>query len=81
MIRGLLKRVERLEALQQANTGLREAWIETLSGWDGERHLAMVSAPGAGRCIFQERRGPGPQLGDFGKFGWVLRLSTAEMNL
>jgi hypothetical protein len=79
MMRSLLKRVERLEA-QQANMGLRDALIETLSDWDGERHLAMVSAD-AGRCIFQERRGPGPQLGDFGKFGWVLRLSTAEMNL
>jgi hypothetical protein len=75
------KRVERLEALQakQANTELRDALIETLSGWDGERHLAMVSAPDAERCIFQERHGPGPQLADFGEFSWVLRLSSDEM--
>src|ERR1700693_6325295 len=47
------KRVERLEALEakQANTELRDALIETLSGWDGERHLAMVSAPDAERCV------------------------------
>jgi len=76
------KRIQRLEAAEtkQANTELPDAWIEMLSGWEGERHLAMVSPPGKGRCIFQERPGPGPQLADFGEFSWVLRLSTAEMN-
>jgi hypothetical protein len=84
MIRRLLirKRIQRLEAVEakQAHTELRDALIEMLSGWEGERHLAMVSPPGAGRCIFQERPGPGPQLADFGEFSWVLRLSTAEIN-
>ena len=75
------KRIQRLEAAEtkQANTELPDAWIEMLSGWEGERHLAMVSPPARGVVFFKRGRA-GPQLADFGKFSWVLRLSTAEMN-
>ena len=75
------KRLERLEAVRQkqADAAGREAFIE-IGLCDGETHLVMTSSPDAGRCWFQERPGPGPQLSDFGKFAHVLHLTPAEMD-
>ena len=74
------KRLERLEAVRQkqAGTAGREAFIELWPN-DGERHLVMTNS-NTGRCWFQERPGPGPQLADFGEFACVLHLTSAEMN-
>ena len=46
-----------------------------MGDFDGERHLVMTNSE-IGRCYFQERPGPGPQLADFGEF--VLKLYFTE---
>jgi hypothetical protein len=76
------KRIERLEAdwKKRAITGARSAFIEVLAEDCVERHLVMIGPPDAQQCCFQERPGPGPKLADFGKFGMVLHLTTAELN-
>ena len=74
------KRIERLEANWKERTITRSAFIEILAEDCVERHLVMTNPPDAQQCSFQERPGPGPQLADFGEFGLVLRLTTAEMN-
>ena len=73
----LVSRLKRLEAARhkQADTG-REAFV-VLGCYDGERHLEMTSSD-AGRCWFQEKPGPGPQISDFGQFAYVLHLTQAE---
>jgi hypothetical protein len=55
----------------------REAFIE-LAEFVGDRHLEMISPPGAQHCRFQERPGPGPQLADFGEFATVLVATPFE---
>ena len=76
-----LKRLERLETVrqQQTETAGREAFI-VLGAFEGERHLELTSAPDAGRCWFEQRPGPGPQLSDFGEFALVLALTEDEAN-
>ena len=76
------KRIERLEAnwKERTITAVRSAFIEILAEDCVERHLVMTSLPDAQQCFFQERPGPGPKLADFGEFGMVLHLTTAEMN-
>jgi hypothetical protein len=73
----LVSRLKRLEAARhkQADTG-RGAFV-VLRCYDGERHLEMTSSD-AGRCWFQEKPGPGPQISDFGQFAYVLHLTQAE---
>ena len=76
------KRLERLEAVRQkqADATDRQAFIE-MGYFAGERHLILTSPPGQPACYFQEMPGPGPQIADFGKFSFVLVLTSAEMNL
>jgi hypothetical protein len=76
------KRIERLETnwKERAITAARSAFIKILAEDCAERHLVMTSLPDAQQCFFQERPGPGRKLADFGEFGLVLHLTTAEMN-
>jgi hypothetical protein len=73
-----LKQLERAECVRQrqADTAGQEAFV-VFGCFDGERHLEMTSSD-AGRCWFQERPGPGPQLADFGPFASILYLTPAE---
>jgi hypothetical protein len=76
------KRLERLEEIRQkrADTLCREAFVEICcEDCSGERHVVMTCTDG-GRCWFQERPGPGPQIADFGVFHPVVYLTPAEMD-
>lgn len=75
------KRLARLEAVrqEQAETSGRDAFIVTC-GYQGERHLELTSSDG-GRCWFQERPGPGPQISDFGEFALVSHFTEFEARL
>ena len=75
----LISRVRRLEAVQQrkhADVPYREAWI-VMGDFDGERHLEMTCCD-RGRCWFEERPGPGPQISDFGTFVFVAGMTRDE---
>lgn len=74
-----LKHLERAECIRQrrrTDTAGREAFF-VLALLDGERHFEMISSSN-GRCWFEERPGPGPQLADFGPFASILCLTPAE---
>ncbi len=73
------KRLERLEARQkQVETSGREAFV-VLGTHEGERHLELSSSDG-GRCWFQEKPGPRPQISDLGRFSAVMGVTQAEDN-
>jgi hypothetical protein len=55
----------------------REAWVVLGDCDGGETHLEM-SGSYRGRCRFQEKPGPGPQLRDFGTFAVVMTVTQAE---
>lgn len=72
-----LKRLGRMERAREKQTDTVEREAVIVIGFcEGERHLEMTSS-GGGRCWFEERPGPGPQISDFGKFksvSWGLPL-------
>jgi hypothetical protein len=77
-----VKKLERFATARQkrADTAVRHAIIQIGDcDSDGAQHLVMVSS-GEGGCSFEQQPGPGLQLSDFGKFVWVLYLTSAEAN-
>ena len=82
-VRSIKKRLERLEAAQaKRNVACcRSAIIETGRSHKGESHLVLLSPPGEAHCVFKQVPGPGPQLADFGEFGWVNWFTSAEMKM
>jgi len=75
------KRLERLEAARQAQVCDQCAFVVKLpDDFIGDRHLVLTSSAGDGWLWFEERPGPGPNLGALGTFKSVVELSADEAN-